>query len=197
MKCIIVAFTIAIWTSSAAAQNLDSVVLQLLLESKSAKTSQDLADLDLVEGKGLDSIALWTSAISIATDSIGGEASGRAAISRLMEAALLVGGVLPDTHSLDRLTSQDIEAMRDAIGFPDRSDLLLYLLKRNPSLRDSFQFETYTAIRLAPKNEMFRQVYERTDIPYLGLGPTFSSKSLKPQDDPVSRVEGEFAFLQD
>ena len=155
-------------------------------------TSHDLATTLAEIPSLVPDLSLWLDAIAIGDLPVG-ESEKRAAITRLMEAALIRGGSKPDSVPLDYLSSGDIAAMRHAVGFPDPADLLLYLLLRGPSLLDSFELGQYTAIRAASHGSPYRILFERSDIAYLDLSPTFRESILLREEDPVSRIPGEQA----
>src|SRR5690349_18750053 len=104
------------------------------IDTDLTKVAADFRDL---AGKPI----LWRDAASIVDSSLAREPSGRAAITRLLNLALVLENnpVKPFTTtgmSIDKLEPQDIQALREGTGgFPDTSDQLLYLLARKPSLR--------------------------------------------------------------
>ena len=163
------------------------------MSAVSAETSKDIARIVASAPIPRSQNVFWTDAIGIGESPLADEPPGRASIVRLMEAALIYEGVEPDSVSLDRLTTEDIAAMRDIVGFPDHGDLLLYLLNRGPSLHDSFGFGRYTAIRIVPERMSARILLERADRPYLGIGTEFEISLLDPERDPVYIARDEHA----
>ena len=182
-----------IWASSATAQKQDPASRHVLVSGGQSKTSAELALIVAEAPDPTSDTALWTDAVRISKNILGGEPSGRAMITRLMEAALIRAGIESDSAPLDMLSPGDISAMQDTVGFPDDGDLLLYLLERAPSLRDSFERERYVAIRFTPEGMPFRILREQSDRTYLGVGPEPSMKLLRPGEDPVAKREGEYA----
>ena len=187
MRIAVLACVVFAWTGGAAAQNLDPASLHVLVAAAQAETSEDLAPIVADAPRPRSETILWTDAIGIGESTLAEEPAGRAAIVRLMEAALIRAGAEPDSVALDRLSAEDVSAMHETVGFPDAGDLLLHLLNRGPSLRDSFGREGYTAQRLAPEGMPFRILQQQTDRPYLGLGPAFTTELLPAEDDPVSK----------
>ena len=187
MRIAVLVCVVFAWTGGAAAQNLDPASLHVLVAAAQAETSEDLAPIVAGAPSPRSETILWTDAIGIGESTLAEEPAGRAAIIRLMEAALIRAGAEPDLVALDRLSLEDISAMRDTVGFPDAGDLLLHLLNRGPSLRDSFGREGYIAHRFAPEGMPFRILQQQTDRPYLGLGSAFTTELLPAEDDPVSK----------
>ena len=180
----------------ATAEEMDPASRHLVMSAADASVSGDLSSI-LADGpRPAIENAFWNDAIGILRSSIGDEATGRAIVARLMEAALIQSGIDPDTTPLDILSKGDIISMREAIGLPDGGDLLIYLLNRGPSLREDFGLETYTAIRFVVEGLGVRVVFERADLPYLGVGTTFESRIVEEEDDPVSVSQGQRAITR-
>lgn len=193
MRIIVLVCAVFFWAGDVAAQRLDPASLHILISAARIETSEDLAPIVADAPDPILETVLWTDAIDISKSPLGGEPAGRMAIARLMEAALIHAGIEPDLAPLDKLSPDDISAMQDTVGFPDGGDLLLYLMRRGPSLRDSFEREGYTAIRHAPEGISFRVLQEQSDRTYLGIEPEFGVKLLHPKDDPVFKSPHEYA----
>lgn len=193
MRLLVLILALISWAGAGTAQNLDPASLYVLNASVSAETSQDIAPIITSAPIPRSEAAYWMDAVRIGGSSIANDPDGRASIVRLMEAALIRAGAEPDFVWLDRLSPSDITAMRNAVGFPDTGDLLIYLLNRGPSLRDSFAFESYTAVRFAPEGLSVRILQERADRPYLGVATAFGLEYLNVEDDPVGRAPRELA----
>lgn len=186
MRVIIFIYAVLVWAGDATAQKLDPASLHILISAAQIETSEDLASIvyDVPDPKLGDGHVLWTDTIGISKSPFGGEPAGRAAIARLMEAALIHAGVEPDLVPLDKLSPDDISEMQDAVGFPDDGDLLLYLLRRGPSLRDSFAREGYTAIRHAPEGMAFPDSSGAKRSALSGDWIRIRSEVLPPQERP-------------
>ncbi len=87
-------------------------------------------------------------------------------------------------------------SMREAIGLPDGGDPLIYLLNRGPSLKEDFGFEGYAAIRFVVEELGIRVIFERIDLPYLGIGTTLERRIVDKEDDPVSVTRGQQAITR-
>ena len=189
MKITVAICAILVWVCVATAQSLNEVSRYILDSSMRTETSKELAAIVAAAPTPRSETALWTDAVALSRSMRANNPAGRAKIAakiaRLMEAALIGAGVEPDTLPLDKLSHDDIVAMHNTVGFPDPGDLLLYLLRRGPSLRDAFMFESYTAMRFIPEGMPYRYLSERADRVYLGVGTEFEMKRLDPSDDPV------------
>ena len=175
---------------------MDPASHHIVMSAADATVSGDLSSI-LADGpRPATENAFWNDAIGILRSSIGNDGIGRAAVARLMEAALIQSGIDPDTTPLDILSEEDIISMREAIGLPDGGDPLIYLLNRGPSLREDFGFETYTAIRFVVEGLGVRVVFERADLPYLGVGTTLGRRVVDEGDDPVSVTPGQRAITR-
>lgn len=193
MKILVFLCSILLFAADAIAQGLDRASMAILERGVHVDVSAELAPIIANTPSQPSASVLWSDALAVSASPLANEPSGRASITRLMEAALILAGAAPDQLHLDRLASEDILAMQSASGFPDVGDLLIYLLERGPSVRDTFSHESYTAIRAAPDELPYRILQERTDRPYLGLGPEFQAKILDPEHDPVFREPSERA----
>ena len=193
MKILVFLCSILLFATDAIAQGLDRASMAILERGVHVDVSAELAPIIANTPSQPSASVLWSDALAVSASPLANEPSGRASITRLMEAALILAGAAPDQLHLDRLASEDILAMQSASRFPDVGDLLIYLLERGPSVRDTFSHESYTAIRAAPDELPYRILQERTDRPYLGLGPEFQAKILDPEHDPVFREPSERA----
>ena len=181
------------WSSAALSQTLDPLTMRLLTDASNATTSADIQQILKQDGLTANQQIFWDNALEISSSDFAGEAAGRAALVRLMEAAALQSGATADTIALDTLTPEDIAASQaDAAGFPDKADLLLYLLLRSPSVRTEFgRDDTYDAMRFVPSPDQPHLVQEQTSTPYLDLTPTLTAKLVPPDQDPVAVPSGE------
>ena len=174
---------------------------EILAATAEVDTSEDLSALLTNLPTASSETALWMDAIGMTVKSVGRTPNGRASIARLMEAAVVHAGVAPDQVALDRLSSEDIRAMQEIVGFPDGGDLLNYLLRRGPSLRDSFEFgDQYSVMRFV--EDEWHYVHERLDgrPPYLGIDPEeglniagWLVTPFRGVEDPVATASGERA----
>ena len=171
---------------------LDEQAVLFLQNAVDAELESDLPAAIEMTATEFESQDLWRNALEIMRDGRLSQYERYSAVVRIMSAAVVLSGQTADNLPLTQLTRQDINAMMDAIGFPEQSDLIHYLLARGPSLGIIGVPGGYTAIRLSPEREP-RQILERTDVPVLNLGPTFSSTELAPEDDPVHKPEVEYA----
>ena len=179
-------------------QTRDPVSHHILTAPGALETSVDLAAVLATAPTSNSDVALWVDAIGLGA--LESTPHGRASIARLMEAALIRMGVAADHVPLDNLSQEDVRAMRDTVGFPDRSDLAVHLLNRGPSLRDSFETgEQYEVTRFEFGG--WHYVHERMNSrDYLGI-PAKPGLNLadwlitpfRPEEDPVAVVRGEEA----
>ena len=182
-------------TCDAMAQGLNQASFQLIESAMAARTSRELAAIAETLPIANEVEALWRDAVRIQVSAemdTGEAAFRRGSIARLMEAALFLRGVALEETSLDDLAAEDVAEMQAAIGFPDRGDLLIHLLRRGPSLRDEFSFETYSAIRHVVPFSTTRRLVEHVSRPYLGIATDYSTtRDIAAQDDPVALASGE------
>lgn len=190
MKGIVVVALVLAFATSAGARERETV--EFLQEAANAKIESDLPSAMKRTLADSASAKVWRDALRLMRDHRLGTLRRYAAVARLMSAAALLSGQKADNLPLETLTREDISAMVDALAFPHESDLIRYLLARGPSLRTAGMPGGYTAIRLAPEGQP-RLILERSDRPLLGLGLTFSSKLLTPENDPVSKPRTERA----
>lgn len=179
------------FTTSVGAQN--KAVISVLQDVYPAETSQELETALKSSTHMVSARDLWIEALMISSTELLDEPAGRIAITRLMETALIRGTVTGDSNSLDRLSNDDIAAMKAFTGFPGEDELLHYLFERGPSVRDDFEFQNYAIIRLSPDSIPHRILRERASEGYLGLKEQFSQRAIMPADDPVFRAPGEQA----
>ena len=158
-----------------------------------ADVSKDLAAVVASIPPPISDTALWQDTVAMSRDEHIRKPAGRMRIARMMEVALIHAGVEPDDVPLDVLSYDDVAAMREVAGFPDKEDILLYLLMRGPSLRDEFESEGYTAKRLVLEGMSYRILAERADRDYLGVGTDFDIAFIDASDDPVAVAPGERA----
>lgn len=188
------AFFLVLWlsfTENVLAQVSNSV--EFLSEAFHVETSEALATI-LEKHKNLsDPTMIWREAVGISRTELAEEAVGRAAIVRLMEAALLRSGAVRDTLPLDQISKSDLSAMKSSIGFLGDDDLLHFLFTRDPSLRDEFEFESYAIVRIILTDLNEHVIRERSDRPYRGLTTSFSEQFIPAAEDPVKLATGERA----
>ncbi|MDE0415860.1 MAG: hypothetical protein OXI95_02845 [bacterium] len=96
------------------------------------ETSEDLAPIVAGAPRLSSETTLWTDAIGMGKSALAEEPARLAAITQLMEAALIRAGVEPDSVALRRLSPEDTSAIHDAVGFADAGSLLLHLLNPWP-----------------------------------------------------------------
>ena len=138
-----------------------------------------------------DTATLWQAALSIARNENTMTARDRAAIVRLVEVAAVGDGAKVTSGPLDKFRPADLEALRDAIGLPAEDDLLWHLFQRPLSLTHEFELETYSIVRIIDSDQNVHRISERTDVPYIDLGPLFSLKIIPADEDPVPVRSGE------
>lgn len=178
-------------TAGAFAQSPE--MIKFLRAAYRVKTPDALASVLESQSDFTDSTKIWREAVIIGRTDLGEEAAGRAAIVRLMEAAVQRGGGVPDAAPLDRFGQTDLASLKAAVGFPGENELLHYLFTRSPSLRDEFQFESYAIVRIIMPDLGVNVIRERADRSYLGLTPTFSERLVQTSQDPVPVAPGERA----
>lgn len=187
-------FLLTLWlcfTQAAFAQNSTSI--EFLGKAFPVESSEALEHLLEAEDGLADPITIWHEAVGIGRSELAEEAAGRAAIVRLMEAAVIRGGGASESLPLDQLSRSDLNAIKEAIGFPGDDDLVNFLFARAPSLRDEFEFENYAIVRIILPELDTHLIRERADRPYLGLMPSFSEQYMPVADDPVQVAIGERA----
>lgn len=187
-------FLLVLWffvAGPASAQNLTSV--EFLRNAFAVQTSEALAQLLATEDSLSDPFTIWHEAIGIGRSALAENAAGRAGIVRLMEAAVIRSGGASDALPLDQISSSDLNAIKEAIGFPGADDLVHFLFARAPSLRNEFEFESYAIVRVILPGLDTHLIRERASHPYLGLTPTFSEQFVPAADDPVQVATGERA----
>ena len=181
---------------SCSAQALDPVSSRILEITKDAQTPKDLATLLREVPKTLKEKTLWLEAVHTAGRVIESGDVDRSAVIRLMEIALIKMGVEADNEPLNVLSSADIASMRDAIGFPGKCDVLLYLLNRGPSVHDNVLWGgEYVVNRIAPPGDLVT-VKEWANLHFMGIGPDGHTTRLKEEDDPVCKNIGEYGKTQ-
>lgn len=180
---------------SCAAHSLDDATRRMLETTEGVQTSRDLAELLEASLGALDEKELWLDAVAMAKHVMEDRDVDRTAVIRLMEAALLEQGVEADNEPISDVSPADIASMREALGFPGECDVLLYLLKRGPSVNEHGPSGEYVVIRLAPPGGLVR-VIEWTSQPFLGIGPDGHTRTFRAEDDPVCSSAGEYAKTQ-
>ncbi|MYA59455.1 MAG: hypothetical protein F4X40_02700 [Chloroflexi bacterium] len=173
-----------------AAESLDPLSTWLVNAAETARTPLSLAALLEDAPDELSEETLWADAVRIARRDVESGDLRRPHVVRLMEAALVLGGVDATDSPLDNLSSTDIVSMRDAIEFPHECDLILYLLNRGPSLADGPLEGRYMVIRISKPGTPV-EVHEQADVQYLGIGPESTETSFASGDDPVCKIAGE------
>lgn len=179
------------FTNNVSAQN--KAVISVLEDVYPAETSKELETALKSTTHAASAYNFWIEALTISRTELLDEPAGRIAITRLMEAALILGSVPGDSNTLDRLSNEDVSAMKAFTGFPGEDELLHYLFVRGPSVRDDFEFQNYAIVRLSPDFVPNHILRERASEGYLGLSEQFSQREIKPADDPVFKAPGEQA----
>lgn len=183
-----------LWLNLAAGASAQAPeVINFLREAYRVETPDALASVLGSQPDFTDTTEIWREAVTIGRTDLGEEAAGRAAIVRLIEAAVQRGGGTPDAAPLDRFGQADLASLKAAVGFPGENELLHYLFARDPSLRDEFQFESYAIVRIVVPDLGVHMIRERADQLFLGLTPTFSERFVQASEDPVPVAPGERA----
>ncbi|MEP3259962.1 MAG: hypothetical protein ABJN26_22595 [Stappiaceae bacterium] len=193
MRWLIATVLIVLAPMAALAQGLSPDSRRILIDAKELSREVDIAALTTQAKIADQRMQLWSDALGMALSrNIKGPAR-RAALTRLIHAAMFAGGSKPEAGSVDILSEADIAAMRQRIFFPGEDDLVLYLLNRGPSLRDDFNFGEYTIIRLAPAGFDQRLIRERSRPAYLGIEERFSERWITSAEDNVAKQDVEQA----
>ena len=134
MRAMLISCAFFLYATATGAQTLDPASLEFLKEAGGARTSEQIAEILLRAPNRWSARIFWNDAIRIAKGSYEGELQERAAVVRLVEAAIIRTGAEADEVPLDSLSDRDLASMRNALGFPEECGLLLHLLNRLPSL---------------------------------------------------------------
>ncbi|MEM9332159.1 MAG: hypothetical protein AAGA53_12595 [Pseudomonadota bacterium] len=176
-------------TGSALASEPTTLFLQQASEINDERQLRTLVEQTLAEETSTE---IWQQALSLVRDKRLGKGSRYAVVTRLMTAAIAKSNGTATQADVDTLDKDDLAAIVKEVGFPEKSDLIKYLLLRRPSLRQSPERGQYYVTRLAPDDNT-RYLIERTDRPYLDLTSEVSVSSLSADEDPVHKPDEEHA----
>ena len=180
------------------AQGLNPASEALMSRARQAGTAADVAALLEELANAPAPQVFWRDAVLLSQSDHISTPAGRAAIVRLMAAALHLSGHAPMGGALDRLTEGDIAAMRRVLHFPGPENLLIYLLQRGPALTESFTpTAQYVIIRFLVNDHGVRLpehvFFESASNGYRGLSPELNITFTLPPGDDVTTEDRERA----
>jgi hypothetical protein len=198
-RAFLVIMVVVLLAPGASSQTLDVLTQVVIEKARTAKTEADLRVVAEEFRSLVDPLALWYAAVYKARTAHGPLA--RVDQINLLRLALILdpGGLteIPSSDeqsaALDLLQPIELKALQTETDFPLADDLLLYLLARQPSLKDHFSTdEVYRVTRFTPCNSN-RTIKEWTSKPYMDLTSVSSAREIAPDKDSVELSSGELA----